>query len=97
MIESHYNFKTRVLDIVRGIEKGKVITYSKVAKSAGSLGAARAVGTIMKNNYDVSVPCHRVVKSDGSVGDYNRGSTEEKINILKKEGVKFDSKNRIIF
>ncbi len=81
------NFKEKVLQIVREIEKGKVMTYKEVAMRAGAAGAARAVGTIMKNNYDATVPCHRVVRSDGHIGDYNRGGREKKIELLKSEGV----------
>ena len=82
-------FKEKVLDIVRNIKKGQVMTYCQVAEMAGTQGAARAVGTIMKNNYDTTVPCHRVVKSDGTIGDYNRGGKAKKIEILKSEGVEF--------
>ena len=82
-------FKEKVLDIVRNIKKGQVMTYGQVAEMAGTQGAARAVGTIMKNNYDTTVPCHRVVKSDGTIGDYNRGGKAKKIEILKSEGVEF--------
>lgn len=62
------------------------MTYGEVAAYAGSPGAARAVGSIMKHNYDPSVPCHRVVRSDGRVGEYNRGGAEAKKKILIKEG-----------
>ena len=82
-------FKEKVLDIVRNIKKGEVMTYGKVAEMAGTQGAARAVGTIMKNNYDLTVSCHRVVKSDGTIGNYNRGGKAKKIEILKSEGVEF--------
>lgn len=82
-------FKEKVLDIVRNIKKGQVITYGQVAEMAGTQGAARAVGSIMKNNYDTTVPCHRVVKSDGTIGDYNRGGKAKKIEILKSEGIEF--------
>ena len=41
------------------------------------LGAARAVGAILKTNYDPTVPCHRVIRSDGSLGGYNRGASEK--------------------
>ena len=82
-------FKEKVLDIVRNINRGEVMTYGEVAKRANAIGAARAVGSIMKNNYDPTVPCHRVVKSDGTIGDYNRGGKAKKIEILKSEGVEF--------
>jgi O-6-methylguanine DNA methyltransferase len=90
------SFKERVLQVVRGIPIGKTMSYKEVAMKANANGASRAVGTIMKNNFDNTVSCHRVVSSDGSVGQYNRGGKEAKIKILKKEGVKFTNKNKII-
>lgn len=89
------NFKELVLSVVRGIKVGNVMTYKMVAEKAGRLRASRAVGTIMKNNYDPTVPCHRVVRSDGVVGDYNRGGKTKKISLLKKEGVKFSGEKVI--
>ncbi len=68
-----------------GIPKGRTLSYSEVARRAGSPRACRAVGNIMNRNYDPKVPCHRVIKSDGTPGGY-RGGTKEKIAKLKKEG-----------
>lgn len=79
-------FTQKVLDIVRHIPKGKTMTYKQVAEKAESPNAARAVGSIMKNNYLPDVPCHRVIRSDGKIGDYNRGGKDQKIALLKKEG-----------
>ena len=79
-------FKEKVLEIVRGIPKGKVMTYREVATRAGSPRAFRVVGSIMKKNYDKNIPCHRVIRSDGKVGEYNRGGEQAKTKILKKEG-----------
>jgi O-6-methylguanine DNA methyltransferase len=78
-------FKTRVLEIVKNIPKGKTLSYKDVAKMAGSINAYRRVGSIMKENYDDLVPCHRVIKSDGTVGEYNRGR-KLKYRKLKEEG-----------
>ncbi len=80
-------FKETVLEIVRRIPRGKTMTYKEVAVKAGHPGAARAVGTIMKSNYDTTVPCHRVIRSDGTIGDYNRGGSHEKRQKLQSEGV----------
>jgi len=88
-MKTEKSFKEKALQVVREIKLGKVMTYSSVAEKAGNPRASRAVGNFMKNNYDLTVPCHRVVRSDGVVGDYNRGGKEKKIEILKKEGVKF--------
>jgi O-6-methylguanine DNA methyltransferase len=80
------SFADKVRDIVRKIPKGKTMTYKQVATKAGNPLAARAVGAVMRGNYDDTVPCHRVVKSDGSFGSYNRGGTLRKQEILKREG-----------
>ncbi|MDP1625018.1 MAG: MGMT family protein [bacterium] len=64
-------FKQRVERVVRDIPKGATLTYAEVALRAGSPNGARAVGTIMARNTDSSVPCHRVIRSDGTVGGYN--------------------------
>jgi O-6-methylguanine DNA methyltransferase len=53
---------------------------------AGSPAASRAVGSIMKKNYLPDIPCHRVIRSDGKTGDYNRGGYIEKLEKLRKEG-----------
>jgi O-6-methylguanine DNA methyltransferase len=86
MMTKKHSFKERVLQIVREIPKGETRSYKQVAEYAGSPGAARAVGTIMKNNDDDSVPCHRVIKSDGSLGGYN-GRLGDKVKLLEKEKV----------
>lgn len=80
------NFTEQVRDAVRQIPKGKTRTYGEVAAAVGRPGAARAVGTIMKNNYDPTVPCHRVIRSDGKIGEYNRGGPEKKRALLRAEG-----------
>ena len=79
------SFKERVLKIVAGIPRGKTQSYKQVAILAGSPRAARAVGNIMNKNNNPKVPCHRVIKSDGTVGGYAHG-TERKTEILKREG-----------
>lgn len=80
-------FAERVRDAVRQIPKGQTRSYGEVAKAIGHPGAARAVGTIMKNNYDPTVPCHRVIRADGKIGAYNRGGPTKKLALLKAEGV----------
>jgi len=79
-------FATKVYAVVAKIPKGKVMTYGQVAKKAGRPGAARAVGMFMSHNNDPKVPCHRVVRSDGTLGNYNRGGQERKAEILREEG-----------
>lgn len=80
-------FKEKVLAIVRRIPKGKTMTYKEVARRTGSPNASRAVGSIMRKNFDPSVPCHRVVGSDGKMHGYNRGGPAKKRAILRAEGV----------
>jgi O-6-methylguanine DNA methyltransferase len=83
------SFKDKVLIVVSKIPKGKVLTYKQVAKLAGNEKASRAVGNIMAKNNDKNIPCHRVIKSDGSIGSYNGLQGKSKKEILEKEGVKF--------
>ena len=47
---------------------------------------ARAVGAVMRKNFDESIPCHRVVHSDGTIGNYNRGGQARKTELLREEG-----------
>lgn len=79
-------FAKAVYKIVANIPKGTTMTYGQVARRAGKPGAARAVGTIMSHNYRPSIPCHRVVRADGRVGDYNRGGSARKAELLREEG-----------
>ncbi|OGC88505.1 6-O-methylguanine DNA methyltransferase [Candidatus Adlerbacteria bacterium RIFOXYC1_FULL_48_26] len=79
-------FAKKVRALVSKIPKGKTMTYGQVAQKAGKPGAARAVGYIMSMNYDPKVPCHRVVRADGKVGDYNRGGAARKMKLLQEEG-----------
>jgi methylated-DNA-[protein]-cysteine S-methyltransferase len=80
-------FGRRVLEVVGGIPRGEVRPYLWVAREAGSPGAARAVGTAMANNpVPLLVPCHRVIRNDGTTGDYAFGA-EQKVRLLEMEGV----------
>lgn len=79
------NFSKTIYDIVRKIPQGKTLTYKEVARLAGRPAAFRAVGNILNKNYNPEIPCHRVVRSDGKAGGYNRGS-EQKIIRLTQEG-----------
>jgi len=81
------SFSDTVREIVKSIPKGSVLTYKMVAEMAGNPKAARAVANTMAANYDPTVPCHRVIRSDGTLGGYNRGGTEVKKKILLQEGV----------
>jgi methylated-DNA-[protein]-cysteine S-methyltransferase len=81
-------FKQKVLAVVEKIPRGKTLTYKEVAQKAGSPKAFRAVGNILNKNFDAKIPCHRVVRSDSSIGGYNRGSTQ-KAKMLKLEDANY--------
>jgi O-6-methylguanine DNA methyltransferase len=85
MNKSMVSFKEKVLRVVAKIPRGKTLTYAEVARRAGNPRAYRAVGNILNKNYKPEIPCHRVVRSDGTAGGYNRGAGK-KIKILRQEG-----------
>jgi O-6-methylguanine DNA methyltransferase len=89
-------FKQKVIDVVKKIPKGSVLSYGEVAGRAGSVEASRVVGSIMAKNVDNNVPCHRVIRSDGKIGEYNGLRGESKSEILKKEGVMFTKTGKAI-
>ncbi len=69
---------------MKRIPVGQVMTYKEVAIKAGRPKAYRAVGNILHKNYDAQIPCHRVVRSDGKLGGYNRGVAKKK-RLLRME------------
>ena len=79
-------FTQKVHEVVKKIPRGKTLTYKEVAKRAGNGNSSRAVGNILSKNYNSNIPCHRVVRSDDSLGSYNRGGTVRKREMLKSEG-----------
>jgi len=79
------SFQAAVYKVVKSIPKGQVLTYKEVAKKAGKEAASRAVGNILNKNFNQKIPCHRVIRSDGKIGGYNRGY-QNKIDLLKSEG-----------
>jgi len=78
-------FIKKIYSVVRKIPRGKTLTYKEVAKLAGKPKACRAVGNILNKNYDPKIPCHRVIRSAGGIGGYNKGVIL-KLELLKKEG-----------
>jgi methylated-DNA-[protein]-cysteine S-methyltransferase len=87
MQEHNTIFSEQVKKVVRAIPQGSVMTYKQVAVKAGNPNAARAVAMIMSKNFDPTIPCHRVIRTDGSLGGYNRGGTSAKQRLLAREGV----------
>lgn len=78
------SFKEKVYKIVKQIPRGSVLTYKEVAEEAGRSKAFRSVGNILNRNYDPRIPCHRVIRSDGKTGGYNRGAKKRR-NYSKKK------------
>lgn len=77
-------FKEKVFAVVKKIPKGNTLTYKQVARKIGKPNSYRAVGNILNKNFDPSIPCHRVIRSDVKIGGYNRG-TKKKRDLLAKE------------
>ncbi len=80
-------FAQAVLAACRAIPRGQVRTYAELASAAGKPGAARAVGSAMRRNpVPLLIPCHRVVRGDGVIGNYSMGGPAVKERLLRQEG-----------
>jgi len=89
------NIEEKIYQKLLQVPSGYVTTYGELAKAINLKNGQRVIGQIMKKNpFPVIVPCHRVVKSDGTIGGYAYG-TEIKKNMLIKEGLKINS-NKIL-
>lgn len=89
-------FSDKVYALTKKIPKGKISTYKELAHVLKSK-AYRAIGNALnKNPYWPDVPCHRIIKSDGTIGGFSRG-VKEKIDVLRKEGIKVKNKKIIDF
>ena len=88
MIIKGTKFQIKVWKYLKKIPKGKVKTYKEVAIAINLPKAARAVANACaRNPYAPNVPCHRVIRSDGSLGGFSApGGTKAKKKLLKKEG-----------
>ena len=82
--ENKTHFTRHVLRVISSIPTGQTLSYQQVARLAGSPKAFRAVGNILSKNFKTDIPCHRVVKSNGSIGRYNRGLDLKK-RLLEEE------------
>ena len=85
------SFQLTVWSYLKTIPPGSVKTYSQVAKAIGKPLAVRAVANaIGKNPFPPIIPCHRVIRSDGSLGGYSgKGGIRTKRLLLKREGITF--------
>ena len=90
-LRSVTEFERAVLLKAREIPRGEVRTYGWIAAQIGHPAAVRAVGSALrKNPVPILIPCHRVVRSDGHIGNYALGGAENKRAILKAEGVRLE-------
>ena len=91
MILKGTKFQLKVWKYLIKIPKGQVRTYFEVAKAINKPKSVRAVANaIGKNPYAPNIPCHRVIRSDGSLGGYSgKGGINTKRKLLKSEGIKF--------
>jgi len=81
------SFSNKVYSLVSKIPKGKVTTYREIALKL-DVKAYQAIGQVLKKNPNApQVPCHRVVKSDGSLGGYKGSLITEKVELLESEGI----------
>ncbi len=81
-------FQQRVWDALRAIPPGRTLTYSQIAAQIGAPAAVRAVGTACgANPVAIAVPCHRAVRSDGSLAGYAWGLAR-KAELLRREGAR---------
>jgi O-6-methylguanine DNA methyltransferase len=94
-LEGLKDFQKRVLTLLTKIPKGKVTTYGEIARALGDVHLSRAVGNAVRDNpFAPEVPCHRVIRSNGEIGGFggelSGKNIDEKIRLLKEEGVYVD-------
>ena len=90
------NFQKKVLLLEKQIPYGWVSTYGRLAKKIGVPRASRAVGqALARNPFPIIIPCHRVIKADGSPGGF-KGGLKLKRELLELEGIQFNRKGKVI-
>ena len=91
MILKGTNFQIKVWRFLQKIPKGKIKTYSEIAKAIGRPKSFRAVANaVAKNPYPPNIPCHRVIRADGKLGGYSgKGGIKTKKKLLNREGFSF--------
>lgn len=89
-------FQQRVLLAEYGIPRGSVSTYGRIAAHLGVGGGARAVGNALATNpFPIVIPCHRAIRSDGTLGGY-QGGLAMKRALLEQEGVTIDERDKVV-
>ena len=82
------NLNVKVYEKLLEVPEGRITTYKELANAVGLKNGSRVIGNIMKKNpFPILIPCHRVIKSNGEIGDYTNGK-KTKFSILSKEGIK---------
>ncbi|MGA2410679.1 MAG: methylated-DNA--[protein]-cysteine S-methyltransferase [Candidatus Binataceae bacterium] len=88
-------FQRRAFARLRQVPAGGVVTYQALAAAIGASSGQRAIGNAMATNpIPIFVPCHRVIRSDGTIGNYG-GGVENKLKLLRAEGFRVDKGNRL--
>ncbi|MFX1509357.1 MAG: methylated-DNA--[protein]-cysteine S-methyltransferase [Promethearchaeota archaeon] len=86
----------RILRAEAGIPRGWISTYKRIAQHVGIRNGARVVGNALaRNPFPIIIPCHRAVKSDGSIGGY-QGGLAMKRKLLEKEGIQFSKSGKVV-
>lgn len=93
MVSDRLKFADRVRLAVAAIPAGRVSSYKEIAAAVGSPGAWRAVGNVLSRNFDPAVPCHRVIRTDGRTGGYNRGRRRKAL-LLRREALAAGTRKR---
>lgn len=89
-------FQRSVLIAEFNIPRGRISTYGRIAAHLGIPHGARAVGNALgANPFPIIIPCHRAVRSDGSIGGY-RGGNRMKRALLEREGIQFGESGKVI-
>jgi len=81
------NLKQNIFNYLKTLKKGEITTYKELAKKFNS--HPRIVARILSSNKDKSVPCYKVIKSNGDLGGYNNLLCKSKKELLREEGVNF--------
>jgi O-6-methylguanine DNA methyltransferase len=85
----------KVYEVVSRIPRGKVTTYAVIASCVGTHPRVVAMA-LRRNPRPIEIPCHRVIRSDRSIGGYTPGGPEVKRALLKEEGIRFDRDGRVL-
>ena len=90
--KGYTDFQKKVLKAARSIPRGRTVSYKKLAQMSGYPKAVRAVANVMRHNpFPLVIPCHRVIRSDGSIGGFggkvSGSNIKLKRKLLEREGV----------